>query len=266
MESAELDTYWRLDTHEDTTIPSLREGLKTAGYKAISKFHKPKLIEFTRRIERGLICYDRCKETELVSFAKARNVEIEQKEARMSLIEKLEEADRNATFEKLFDLPAELRNHIYGAYLVEFAEQLECPSQPPLARVSKQARSEVLPLFYGQTTFLICLNARIHFNEAEVPRFVLALPMRAHAFINSLQLKYTAKWMKHVEYRVDVEEDTQENIASFHLVKKKNKRWVFSLVRIDDSREKKLFEHEPGFKLLPSQLFANRSILEATMK
>lgn len=266
MRAAELDTYWRLPTHDTASINRLRERLKTAGYKAISKFHKPKLIELTRRIERGLICYDSCKKAELVSFAKARNVEIEKNEARMSLIEKLEEADRNATFEKLFDLPAELRNHIYEAYLAEFAEQLDCPSQPPLARISKQARSEVLPLFYGQTTFLICLNARLHLNEAEVPRIVLDLPMRAHAFIHSLQYKYAAKLMKHIEYRVDVDEDTQENVGSFHLVKKKNKCWVLSVVCIDDTLEKKLFEHDPSFKLSPSHIYTNRLSLEKTMK
>jgi hypothetical protein len=82
----------------------------------------------------------------------------------------LKHADKERTFDKLFELPPELRDHIYGfhirdleqkqpadgAYVKTFARpraELTGPAQPPLADVSRRCRSEVLPVFYNTTSF-----------------------------------------------------------------------------------------------------------------
>ena len=69
-------------------------------------------------------------------------------------MEILEKADENFRFEKLLDLPAELRVVIYGFYF-ESLPQLDEPTQPPLAKVSRLIRQESLPIFFGTCTFIL---------------------------------------------------------------------------------------------------------------
>lgn len=195
MESSSLDTYWRLSNHDSTSVKELRKRLRSVGCTPNSRITKEALVEFTHLVERGLLCYDPCTKSELLSFAKARKVEIETNEGRKSLIQKLKDADENATFEKILDLPAELRNHIYEAYLAEFAEQLDCPSQPPLARTSRQMRAEVLPLFYGTKTFRFHVTKRFKRNNDTdgILKLTLEFPIRTYAFINSLEEKHISR-------------------------------------------------------------------------
>ncbi|KAI9661059.1 MAG: hypothetical protein M1821_009386 [Bathelium mastoideum] len=56
-------------------------------------------------------------------------------------------------------LPAELRNRIYYLAILEDGEdtclRLKDHQQPGITRVSREIRSEALPIFYGETTFWI---------------------------------------------------------------------------------------------------------------
>ncbi|KAI5359872.1 hypothetical protein Slin15195_G117320 [Septoria linicola] len=67
-------------------------------------------------------------------------------------------ADKSPTFEKVAELPAELRVRIYGFYLSYLPETLHRPTQPPLARLNKMMRDKVLTEFYKTIRF------EIHFN------------------------------------------------------------------------------------------------------
>jgi hypothetical protein len=72
------------------------------------------------------------------------------------LIETLLAADKARTFQRLLDLPAELRKAIYEFHFSDFSgKALLHPAQPPLARTCHQLRDEVLPLFYSQCQFHI---------------------------------------------------------------------------------------------------------------
>ena len=67
-------------------------------------------------------------------------------------MEILEEADENTGFERLLDLPPELRVLIYGLHFDSMPELRE-PVQPPLSKVSRLLRQESLPIFYSTCTF-----------------------------------------------------------------------------------------------------------------
>lgn len=62
------------------------------------------------------------------------------------------------------DLPAEIRNVIYElvcplhGVATTFLGRSSCLIPPPLAKTSRQVRSEVLPIFYGKNVFRIPMN------------------------------------------------------------------------------------------------------------
>lgn len=63
---------------------------------------------------------------------------------------------------RFFDLPAELRNKIYTYALADAAEpacNLFAYTDPVVAMVSKQMRSESLPIFFAERTFVIVVGA-----------------------------------------------------------------------------------------------------------
>lgn len=67
---------------------------------------------------------------------------------------------------RFLDLPAELRNRIYGFYLAECGTVVIKPYEkkttgyPPITKVSRQTRSEVLPLFYASATFELSYTSK----------------------------------------------------------------------------------------------------------
>ena len=70
------------------------------------------------------------------------------------------------------ELPAELKNTIYQTILVDryeiqikVEEAWNSAKQPPLTRVSRQIRSETLPIFYGSNRFSFEVSA-----ANEIPR------------------------------------------------------------------------------------------------
>ncbi|OQO05303.1 hypothetical protein B0A48_09071 [Cryoendolithus antarcticus] len=66
----------------------------------------------------------------------------------------LHTADDKAIFSYLFALPKELRIQIYEYYCSYFDKDiLYAPARPPLTRVSRQLRREVLPVFYNRCIF-----------------------------------------------------------------------------------------------------------------
>jgi hypothetical protein len=91
------------------------------------------------------------------------------------------QADAERRFTNFVNLPAELRNLVYEFYVGDFGTErypgdppvtlgLTCPVHPPLSRVSRMLRHEVLPIFYGQCAFRLMLewstgSGRLHFTD-----------------------------------------------------------------------------------------------------
>lgn len=158
------DLYWPLNENYGS-ITKMRAKVKNLGYIMDTKeVEKPHLIKLLHRDTRGLLCYDKCSNKELQTFATARNLtcylgpnksDQMTKLLRDLTIQTLLEEDDNLQFKKLLDLPAELRAYIYNYYCAGFADTLLLPTKPPLARICRQIRQEMLPVFYSTHDFVI---------------------------------------------------------------------------------------------------------------
>ncbi|KAK3673725.1 hypothetical protein LTR78_006278 [Recurvomyces mirabilis] len=156
------DNYWKArGGREDKTRMVAR--LRGAGYGVSKHASSDALYNMTLRIDTHQICYEQCSSAELLKFKKDHNVSMtysdmqlkDPRAMRMALETVLYAVDREIKFERFRGLPAEQRNSIYESAMAHFADQLITPSVPPLARVCKQLRSEVLPLFYAGHSFLM---------------------------------------------------------------------------------------------------------------
>jgi hypothetical protein len=139
------DRYWRLPDYVGSKAP--RRSKETD----VKRLH---------RIARSLPDYEKCKVAELRKFARQRGlVAVDSKDSKAHLLGELRLADKFPLFTCFLDLPEELRNAVYGFYCAGFADiPLTLPTYPPLARVNKQFRDEVLPIFYSECTFAIGLQ------------------------------------------------------------------------------------------------------------
>jgi len=109
--------------------------------------------DLVQRCERGLLSYDAYSVEELTKFAEDRGYYVVPPSTKKELVQLLEKADDDIKFEKVLELPAELRNRIYGAYFEALGVLPQKLTQPPLCSVSRQIRAESLPVFYATATF-----------------------------------------------------------------------------------------------------------------
>lgn len=131
-----------------------------------SRFAKsrPQLLKRLIKTHYQPVVYDGFTLRELRAFIKQRNLpsavlSAQQKtHSRPAMVAHLEQADREATF-PLQDLPTELRYEVY-THALTASIPLSKQSEPPLTRVSKQIRSECLPLFYRNNTFPIIIGVK----------------------------------------------------------------------------------------------------------
>ncbi|KAK4903548.1 hypothetical protein LTR49_026832 [Elasticomyces elasticus] len=159
-----FDRYWRRDNtrSKNMTTKDLSLLADNAGYPINGQTPKYAILSYVDRIHRGLLCYHVCTNTELQKFAEERDLAVTSEAfRRSSYISALDEADREPRFERLFDLPAELRKMVYKHYMADFPKKLYCPTQPPLSRVSQQLRREVLSVFCDRTTFILKLHPHV---------------------------------------------------------------------------------------------------------
>lgn len=158
------DEYWRLGDAHVNSVSELKERLRDAKFYFKSKARQVRLEELFLRSERGLLSYDNCELHELQQFCRQR--QLHSGKTQGDAVGILEAADEEATFERLLDLPPELRNRIYSFYL-ESLGPLELPIPPPLTRVSRQLRRETLLLFFQSCTLylLISGSGQLHLLE-----------------------------------------------------------------------------------------------------
>jgi hypothetical protein len=130
----------------------------------------------TFRKQKGRFDYTPCDEVELRSFCIGRRLIKPDYPfhswyhfARM-----LSVADAHETFEKLLELPRELRCRIYELYFRSF-DVLDQPVQPPISQVSRLLRTETLPVFYevchfwmDTTEMSICPRSKDFFRNIPI--------------------------------------------------------------------------------------------------
>lgn len=202
--SNEFDEYWKLDTYENLTKPQILERLKAIGHTTVrNSWTKRALATVPQRHDRGFMCFDKYSPIDLHEFARNRNLSRREHHRNWfhaatdknlgSLIQDLEQSDRQWIFPRFTELPAELRRIIYGFYIADFPGSLRLPTKPPLSRTCKLLRQEVLPMFYGNVELQIELkqdsnNPRRFAESINTQLFLLHLASADAACIRRLKL------------------------------------------------------------------------------
>ena len=184
------DNYWHLDPVGRRRKPELLEFLGKHGYPNKARFTISMLDPYAMRIARCQPCYFKCTDSELEKFFQDRTINLSSTKpvGREAHITTLTQLDREQQFGRFIDLPPELRNAIYEYYMADFPRRLTAPTQPPLTRTCRLMRSEALPIFYHQTSFVVDLGTypdrlRLHPNATS---FVSGLSETNCAWIRSL--------------------------------------------------------------------------------
>jgi hypothetical protein len=150
------DEYWKIDNYDRCTKAELGQILQERGGYFLRSWTKSTLVKAVTRSTRGLLRYEGYQISELRSFCRQRKLAVPNlwRARKMQLVEALEQADEVMKFQKLFDLPPELRVLIYTTYF-DSLPKLEEPIQPPVCKVSRIIRQESLPIFFKTCTFTL---------------------------------------------------------------------------------------------------------------
>lgn len=136
--------------------------MRERGFYFAASQRKQRTFELYRRMQRELLSCEACSEAELRGFIRNRKlmrVYAGLLHPKPSLVSFLESADAEMVFPKFVELPAELREVIYGLHFEDISEMLpSAPQQPPVTRVSRQIRRESLPLSYSTCTLKIWVD------------------------------------------------------------------------------------------------------------
>ncbi|KAK5724570.1 hypothetical protein LTR15_004616 [Elasticomyces elasticus] len=200
---AAFNTYWTLDPYNNINMIQLKERIDTLDERTTKIIFCRRTLEaYLQRIDRDLIRYDLYETDELLAFAAARRITVRDyvtdnttpatlRRNHVSLVWQLRDADDNATF-PFEKLPPELRVRVYDLYFDGFSKTLKTPAQPPLARTCRLMRSEVLPIFYRRTRFILTLEA-----HSKRLRFV----KDSTIFIETLTPEHLAR-VREVEFQI----------------------------------------------------------------
>lgn len=151
--------YWKLDSGAALSKCSLLERLSNKKFTTPKEIYRSRLDNLYVRCQRGLLSYEGLPLRELRKFAAQRALPIDNK-ATLNSIKALkgllEKADDDITFDRLSELPPELRQiillHYFDSLVVREARHKQ---QPPVTRVSRKLREESLPLHYECCEFAI---------------------------------------------------------------------------------------------------------------
>ncbi|CAK3867621.1 Hypothetical predicted protein [Lecanosticta acicola] len=150
MQFNRLDTYWGILDPAEINVKVLWSQILAGGYHIYWAVSRETIVHLKQKVDQGLLVYEKCPLTLLRQFAADRLLvpPTDCANGRRQMVNFLTEADDDARFERLMDLPIELRNEIFMMYLAEFHPAHNHPNQPPLARTSRQVRAEILPWLY----------------------------------------------------------------------------------------------------------------------
>ncbi|KAK5740558.1 hypothetical protein LTR17_004595 [Elasticomyces elasticus] len=194
-----FDRYWRFNNIMSMSKDQLLVLVDNAGYHTTNACTKIEFQKLADRVQRSLVCYNLCGEKELVKFMKDRGIAAPSTTFRRTrFIASIIEADQQTTFGRFMDLVPELRVMVYEYYLADFPKSLDCPAQPPMSRVSRQTRTEVLPMFCDQTQFCFELivvgngqTGKLNF-DADATSFILSLEHSQEMLVRSVRFKVGA--------------------------------------------------------------------------
>ncbi|OQO02834.1 hypothetical protein B0A48_11117 [Cryoendolithus antarcticus] len=168
----DVDNVYKLGFEPGRSVYSLDkilQRLDDAGY------YHPKQPSWTRafqlvvRCQSGLLSYEKYGVAELRAFAAARAIVRTcsvtegslERTKKADLVYMLEQADDERTF-RLMDLPPELRNDIYVAYLDSLPTMPMRFVQAPLCLASRQLREETLKVFFATCSFTLTFHVEGH--------------------------------------------------------------------------------------------------------
>ncbi|SMR64016.1 unnamed protein product [Zymoseptoria tritici ST99CH_3D1] len=138
--------YWKLRKYGFASVVHMKRFLQSVGYHCNTSHTKSKMTALLARYEQDFLSYSKCTIRELKSFVVQRDLAIES-HRKSSMIQSLEEADDNITFDKFLDLPPEVRERIYGNHLDSLnLKGLVNALPPPITRTCKVVRHESLSM------------------------------------------------------------------------------------------------------------------------
>lgn len=157
--------YWKLELQpsEGAGLYTLRSILDERGYYYEAHATQERLRQLVLRCSLRLLSYDKYTLEDLKKFAANRRLPLTVEKTREDLITVLERADEHSTFDRILDLPPELRNAIFQFHFADF-DTCDGTVSPPLARASRQLHQETLPSFYGTCTI------KVSFSRSEYTR------------------------------------------------------------------------------------------------
>ncbi|KXS99835.1 hypothetical protein AC578_8873 [Pseudocercospora eumusae] len=232
MQSDRMDTYWRLMSRKispDLYRAYLRRRASDQHLVPGPEMSEQQYGEHWYRYQHHRVLYRACSVGELKRLAQNRGLEIPPscqqnhvRKGRARLAWFLHDADFYISFHPFMDLPPDLRLVVYEHYFAAFASTLTYPSQPALARVSRQLRLEVLSAFYRQCRF------RITF-ESDNARPPFRATLATHAFLSTIS---EANLGKICNIQLDVGKFPWRSEGSV-VVRKTGARWFITTMNFD---------------------------------
>lgn len=136
--------------------------VKALGYKDVdATTATAQLTRYLKHREIGFLCYGKCTDDEITDFLLSRkspsggHAFIRSITSRERATEILLQDDETPSFSRFFDLPPELRNHVYKFYDSSLEDRLINPVMPPLAQTCRTVKKEFLPIFFDSHEFEI---------------------------------------------------------------------------------------------------------------
>ncbi|OQN99045.1 hypothetical protein B0A48_14906 [Cryoendolithus antarcticus] len=168
----DIDNVYKLGFEPGRSVYSLNrilQHLDDAGYYRPTQPSWTHAFQLVVRYQSGLLSYEKYGIAELRAFAAAREITrtcsvtrgLLEKTLKADLVPILEQADDERTF-RLMDLPPELRNTIYVAYLASLPTMPMRLVQPPLCLASRQLRDETLKVFFSTCSFTLVFHVEGH--------------------------------------------------------------------------------------------------------
>ncbi|KAK3620857.1 hypothetical protein LTR56_023130 [Elasticomyces elasticus] len=144
--------YWKLGCRDAVTAAEAEAILIPRGFDFKPRTGVQRLRALLSRSDRSLCTFEHLTIAQLRQLCKDRKLPVLSNASRDEFIAALEQADDKKRFPRFLDLPPKVRVFVYAAY-VQDLEQGTLAVQPPVTMLSKELRTEALPVFYDSYRF-----------------------------------------------------------------------------------------------------------------